>query len=268
VVQQVEEAVDPARPYDYVLVCVKVIPELYELADVIADVVTPSHTCILLNTTTTIGVEKSLGVRFPKNLIVSLVNFAELNQTGACEFEHLASPGGGADGGREGGAKVWIGTALRNETIPEETQQDMAESLALTLEAGSVDCHVSHNILQQQWEKMMGYLLPLSFCILLVVLTIQTDCVSYVECDCTRTQLQISRSRSLYKPYYPRSSQRVSRNRPSPRLFILQILHPRSHLQHDLSLPTTRKRSRSLPPNNNVPRPPRKQTPRIRSVPR
>jgi ketopantoate reductase len=146
VVHQVEDAVDPSRPYDYILVCVKVIPELYELADVIADVVTPSHTCILLNTTTTIGVEKSLGARFPKNLILSLVNFAELNQTGACEFEHVGDS-----------AKVWIGSALLNDTIPEETQQDMAESLALTLEAGAVDCHVSHNILQQQWEKMMGY---------------------------------------------------------------------------------------------------------------
>lgn len=64
--QQVEDAVEAGRPYDYVLVCVKVIPELYELADVIADVVTPSHTCILLNTTTTIGVEKSLGDKVPE----------------------------------------------------------------------------------------------------------------------------------------------------------------------------------------------------------
>jgi ketopantoate reductase len=147
VVQQVEDAVEAGRPYDYILVCVKVIPELYELADVIADVVTPSHTCILLNTTTTIGVEKSLGNRFPKNLIVSLVSFADLNQTGSFEFEHLGDS-----------AKVWVGTALRNDTIPEETQQDMVESLALTLEAGSVDCNISRNILQQQWEKMMGYL--------------------------------------------------------------------------------------------------------------
>lgn len=121
------------------------IPELYELGDVIADVVTPSHTCILLNTTSTVGVEKSLGERFPNNLIVSLVNFAELNQTGGFEFEHVGDS-----------AVLWVGLALRNETIPEETQQDMVESLALTLEAGSVDCHISSNILQQQWEKMMG----------------------------------------------------------------------------------------------------------------
>lgn len=150
VVAQVEDAIEPSRPYDYILVCVKVIPELYELADVIVDVVTPSHTCILLNTTSTIGVEQSLAQRFPRNLIVSLVNFAELNQTGSFEFEHIGDS-----------ASVWIGTALKNDTIPEETQQDMAESLALTLEAGSVDCHISLNILQQQWEKMMGYF-PLS----------------------------------------------------------------------------------------------------------
>lgn len=152
VVPQVEDAAEPGRPYDYILVCVKVIPELYELADVIADVITPSHTCILLNTTTTIGVEQSLAERYPKNLIVSLVNFAELNQTGGFEFEHLGDT-----------AKVSIGTALRNETIPEETQQDMVESLALTLEAGNVDCHISHNILQQQWDRMMGYSLSLNF---------------------------------------------------------------------------------------------------------
>ena len=144
-VQQVEDAVEAGRPYDYILVCVKVIPELYELADVIVDVVTPSHTCILLNTTTTIGVEKSLASRFPKNLIVSVINFAELNQTGPFEFEHVGDS-----------AKMWIGTALCNDTIPEETQQDMVESLALTLEAGSVDCQISYNVLQQQWERMMG----------------------------------------------------------------------------------------------------------------
>ena len=71
---------------------------------------------------------------------------ADLNQTGAFEFEHLGQS-----------ARVWIGTALRNETIPVDTQQDMVESLALTLEAGCVDCQISQNILQQQWEKMMGY---------------------------------------------------------------------------------------------------------------
>jgi ketopantoate reductase len=145
VVQQVEDAVEAGQPYDYILVCVKVIPELYELADVIADVVTPAHTCILLNTTTTIGVEKSLGARFPHNLIVSLVSYAELNQTGAFEFEHLGDS-----------ATVWIGTAILNGTIPVETQQDMIESLALTLEAGGVECQISTNILQQQWEKMIG----------------------------------------------------------------------------------------------------------------
>ena len=71
-VPQVEDAVQRGRPYDYILVCVKVIPELYELADVIADVVTPSHTCILLNTTTTIGVERSL-----------FIGHGELTVTGA-----------------------------------------------------------------------------------------------------------------------------------------------------------------------------------------
>ncbi|EWC43414.1 hypothetical protein DRE_07637 [Drechslerella stenobrocha 248] len=36
----------------------------------------------------------------------------------------------------------------------------MAEALALTLQSGNVDCRVSPNILQQQWERMMG---PIAF---------------------------------------------------------------------------------------------------------
>ncbi|KAK6533242.1 hypothetical protein TWF694_002198 [Orbilia ellipsospora] len=36
----------------------------------------------------------------------------------------------------------------------------MAEALALTLQSGNVDCQVSSNILQQQWERMMG---PIAF---------------------------------------------------------------------------------------------------------
>jgi ketopantoate reductase len=140
-----------ARPFDYVFVCVKALPDVYDLAAVIEPVVTRSHTCILINTTSSIGVERYLESKYPQNLVLSLVSATHVTQSGIADFDHT------------GPSEVWIGTTRPHDLIPLETQQDMAESMALTLDAGQVDCHISKNILQQQMERMVGYVNCISF---------------------------------------------------------------------------------------------------------
>ena len=130
--------------FDYVLLCVKALPDVYDLAAVIESVVTPQHTCILVNTTHTLGVEAHLEQRFPTNVVLSLVSGAELTQLGVSEFEHKAS------------TEVWVGAANKNASIPSSIQHDMAEALSMTLSTGQVDCKVSPNIRQQQYERMIG----------------------------------------------------------------------------------------------------------------
>ena len=89
VVRTPEEAASTSRAsYDYVVLCVKALPDVYDLASVIESVVAPQHTCILVNTTHTLGVESYLEQRFPTNVVLSLVSGAEITQTGASEFEH------------------------------------------------------------------------------------------------------------------------------------------------------------------------------------
>lgn len=144
VVKTPEEAAHESAGYDYVLLCVKALPDVYNLADIIESVVTPQHTCILINTTNNIGIESHLEKKYPTNVIVSLVSSAEIVQLGASEFEHQSS------------TEVWVGAASGNCSIPTSIQSDMAEALALTLSSGQVDCRVSDNIRQQQWEKMIG----------------------------------------------------------------------------------------------------------------
>ena len=139
-----EEASNRKTGFDYVLLCVKALPDVYDLAAVIESVVTPQHTCILINTTNTIGVESHLEERFPTNVVLSLVCGAEINQLGASEFEH------------SGATEVWVGPANKNPAIPASIQNDMAEALAMTLTSGQVDCKVSPNIRQQQYERMIG----------------------------------------------------------------------------------------------------------------
>ncbi|KAI4189207.1 MAG: hypothetical protein LQ346_005155 [Caloplaca aetnensis] len=148
VVRTPEDAAGRKAAFDYVLLCVKALPDVYDLAAVIESVVTPQHTCILINTTHTLGVEADLEQRFPTNVVLSLVSGAEITQLGASEFEH------------HGATDVWVGPANQNETIPVAIQNDMAEALAMTLSTGQVDAKVSANIRQQQYERMIG---PIAF---------------------------------------------------------------------------------------------------------
>ncbi|KAB5562944.1 2-dehydropantoate 2-reductase-like protein [Coniochaeta sp. 2T2.1] len=134
--------------YDYVILCVKALPDIYDLASVIDSVVTPQHTCILINTTNSLGVESAIEERFPTNVVLSLVCGAEIAQLGGSEFEH------------KGSTEVWVGPANKNAEIPPSIQEDMAQALAMTLSTGQVDCKVSNNIRQQQYERVIG---PIAF---------------------------------------------------------------------------------------------------------
>ena len=144
-VPSAEDAAGASRAsFDYVLLCVKALPDVYDLASVIESVVSPQHTCILVNTTNTLGVESYLEQRFPTNVIISLVSGVDLTQTGVGEFEH------------RGSTELWVGAASKNPAIPASIQNDMAEALSMTLKSGSVDCEVSPNIRQMQYERMIG----------------------------------------------------------------------------------------------------------------
>lgn len=144
VVRTAEEAPSKEQSYDYVVLCVKALPDLYDLGDIIHSVVTPEHTCILVNTTSTLGVEAELENRFPTNVILSLVSGIDIVQTGPSEFEHMAS------------SDIWVGPASRTATIPSAIQNDMATALSITLNTAQVNCKVSQNIRQEQFERMIG----------------------------------------------------------------------------------------------------------------
>lgn len=146
VVRNPEDAANAREgAFDYVVLCVKALPDIYDLAAVIDAVVTPQHTCILINTTHTLGVEAAVEERFPTNVVLSLCCGADLTQLGQSEFEH------------KGSSEIWVGPANKNNNIPQRIQDDMAQALAMTLSSGQVECKVSPNIRQQQYERVIGY---------------------------------------------------------------------------------------------------------------
>ncbi|KAL5606337.1 hypothetical protein BROUX41_002754 [Berkeleyomyces rouxiae] len=146
VVRSPEEAAtkNKSAPFDYVILCVKALPDVYDLASVIEAVVTPQHTCIIVNTTSTLGVETALEERFPTNVVLSLVSLADLVQLGQSEFDHRS------------GVDIWVGPANKNSSIPSGVQDDMAQALAMTLSTGQVNCKVAPNIRQFQFERVIG----------------------------------------------------------------------------------------------------------------
>ncbi|KAL2136066.1 hypothetical protein VTI74DRAFT_5646 [Chaetomium olivicolor] len=149
VVRTPEEAASRREgAFDYVILCIKALPDVYDLASVIDSVVTPQHTCILINTTHALGLESAIEERFPTNVVLSLVCGADLAQLGGSEFEH------------KGSTELWVGVANKNPNIPPSIQEDMAQALAMTLSTGQVDCKVSPNIRQQQYERVIG---PIAF---------------------------------------------------------------------------------------------------------
>ncbi|KAI5464154.1 ketopantoate reductase PanE/ApbA-domain-containing protein [Mariannaea sp. PMI_226] len=149
VVRNPEDAAQTREgPFDYVVLCIKALPDVYDLAAVIDSVVTPHHTCILVNTTHTLGVEAAIEERFPSNVVLSLVSGAEVAQLGQSEFEH------------KGSTEIWVGPASNNGNMSASIKQDMAHALAVTLTSGQVDCKVSPNIRQQQYERVIG---PIAF---------------------------------------------------------------------------------------------------------
>lgn len=144
VVRSVEEAAAENTGFDYVFVCVKALPDVYDLSEVIQPVITPSHTCIIINTTSSIGIEASLMKAYPRNMVLSLCSGIELTQIGPADFEHTLSKA------------VHVGAVRENPALPLEAQQDMIESLTLTLEAGAVECVSTVNIEKHQWERLIG----------------------------------------------------------------------------------------------------------------
>ncbi|CAO3630366.1 unnamed protein product [Cunninghamella blakesleeana] len=82
VVRTVEEAVEVSKetPYDYVLVTLKALPEVYNIPNLISSAITPKKTAIVL-IQNGLGVEEAIVERFPDNPIISIVAYIGTSQT-------------------------------------------------------------------------------------------------------------------------------------------------------------------------------------------
>lgn len=135
VVKTVPEAVS-SRPFDYILVTLKALPEVYNVADIIAPAVTEKTTIVLIQNG--LGVEDPITERFPNNPIVSVVAYIGTSQV---------SPGKISMVGRE---SLVIGKYHAAKTDSDKQRGEFIE----LLKKGDVEVQIVDDVERVRWQKL------------------------------------------------------------------------------------------------------------------
>ncbi|CAN6629662.1 hypothetical protein TRVA0_012S01420 [Trichomonascus vanleenenianus] len=140
IVNSVDVAVAEGEIYDYIMVCMKVLPELYKSEDIIANAVTPGHTVIVLMQNG-IGIEKPVAERFPENIVLSGISMiASMNLHGRIlHKEH---------------DKLKVGY-YSSPGIPEDKIIDAAEKFVDIYGASGAHTEFVPNLDKARWTKLI-----------------------------------------------------------------------------------------------------------------
>ncbi|KAI7850165.1 2-dehydropantoate 2-reductase [Circinella umbellata] len=133
VVSTVQEAIHYG-PFDYILVTLKCLPDIYSIPDIIAPAVTLKETGIVL-IQNGLGVEEPIVKQFPNNPLVSIVAYIATLQEGPGKTRHL------------GGESLCMG-------VLDENSRSKAIVFMDRLKQGNVNVGWSDNIEQTRWEKV------------------------------------------------------------------------------------------------------------------
>ena len=124
---------ESSEKYDYVLVALKVLPEI-DLPALLRHVVGPNTVIVLLQNG--VAIEEAVFSAFPENEIISGLAFVCVNRTAPGEIDHL-------DYGR-----VVIGNYPRG--VSEKTK-----FLADAFKKAGVDCRSTETVIQSRWQKLV-----------------------------------------------------------------------------------------------------------------
>ncbi|KAG0261715.1 hypothetical protein BG011_000742 [Mortierella polycephala] len=78
----------PSETYDYIVVCLKVLPDVYSIPDIIAPAVEASPGACIVLIQNGIGIEDPIKERFPNNPIISAVSYIGATQVSAGVVYH------------------------------------------------------------------------------------------------------------------------------------------------------------------------------------
>lgn len=135
VVRTVSEGVT-SEPFDYILITLKALPDIYDVAEIIAPAVTENTTIVLIQNG--LGVEEPITDRFPNNPIVSIVAYIGTSQN---------DPGKITMVGRE---SLLVGKYLGAKR---DSDTQRAEFIEL-LKKGDVEVQIVEDVEHVRWQKL------------------------------------------------------------------------------------------------------------------
>ncbi|KAJ1648223.1 hypothetical protein J3B02_000578 [Coemansia erecta] len=137
VFRTVEEAAAADGPFDYVIVALKALPNIYDSSESIQQAVGPNTMIVLFQNG--IGIEEPFVKRFPFNSLVSSVSFVSVKQE--------------EDGVLKHGGFSMIAAGIHNfkRSLGEDTEK--LEHLFRAFESQGVSCTIESDIQPYRWQK-------------------------------------------------------------------------------------------------------------------
>ncbi|KAI8148659.1 2-dehydropantoate 2-reductase [Fennellomyces sp. T-0311] len=126
----------PEEPFDYVLVTLKALPDVYDVAEIIAPAVSKKTTIVLIQNG--LGVEEPIVERFPDNPIVSIVAYIGTSQTAPGQIKMV------------GDESLVVGN-YKPSPIDSDTQIDAFVDL---LRKGGCTVNRVNDVEQVRWQKL------------------------------------------------------------------------------------------------------------------
>ncbi|MBF0370820.1 MAG: 2-dehydropantoate 2-reductase [Magnetococcales bacterium] len=123
----------PVQPMDYILVGLKVLPEI-SVSDIIRPAVGPNTAIVLLQNG--VEIEESVAKAFPKNEIISGLAFICVNRTAPGHIRHLCY------------GRLTLG-------LYPQGRSDKVDQLGRLFEKSRTPCHISENVVTDRWQKLV-----------------------------------------------------------------------------------------------------------------
>lgn len=127
------------EPFDYILVTLKALPEVYNVADIIAPAVTENTTLVLIQNG--LGVEEPMVAKFPNNPLISIVAYISTSQHEPGTITMLAKE------------SLIVGKYLKSKCSSDKQQSLFVEHL----KKGGVQVDVVEDVEQVRWQKLIWY---------------------------------------------------------------------------------------------------------------
>ncbi|KAF9106297.1 hypothetical protein BGX27_009241 [Mortierella sp. AM989] len=142
----------PRETYDHIVVCLKVLPQVYNIPDIIAPAVEASPNASIVLIQNGIGIEDPMKERFPRNPIISTIAYIGVTQNEAGIVHH------------SGMVQRLVAGVF--EPIEGVDTASVLQNFGAICKQGGIETIVTDDIMSYRWQKLIWNATMAPICIL------------------------------------------------------------------------------------------------------